>query len=140
MFKRGVKEAFTFYSEVFKNSHIVSLNDIGGGMGSGEIEIEGQRIRGFDGGDHFAFSDAFSLMIDCRDQAEVDYYWEKLAGNGGEEGQCGWVKDRFGLSWQIVPTVLNELLSDPVHGQDVMRVMMQMQKLDINKLQEAAGK
>jgi predicted 3-demethylubiquinone-9 3-methyltransferase (glyoxalase superfamily) len=139
MFNTGVKDAFEFYHSIFKNSQIISMSDMGGAH-SGEIEIEGQRIIGFDGGDHFKFTDGFSLMIDCKDQAEVDYYYDKLLSDGGCESQCGWVTDRFGLSWQVVPSILTELLGDPdpARAQRALQAMMQMKKLDIKKLQDAA--
>lgn len=140
MFNKGVKEAFEFYHSVFKNSKIISLNDMGNGTYSGQMEIEGERLSGFDGGSHFTFTEGFSLMIDCTNQEEVDYYWEKLSGSGGEESQCGWVKDRFGLSWQIVPSVLMTLLGDPnpERAQRAMQAMLSMKKLDIQKLKDAA--
>ncbi|MDQ3099088.1 MAG: VOC family protein [bacterium] len=138
MFNKGVKEAFEFYHSVFKNSKILTMNDMGG-MASGEIEIEGQKLIGFDGGDHFSFTEGFSLMIDCHDQEEVDYYWGALSGNGGEESQCGWVKDRFGLSWQIVPKQLMELMGnpDPKKSQATLQAMLKMQKIIIADLQTA---
>jgi predicted 3-demethylubiquinone-9 3-methyltransferase (glyoxalase superfamily) len=140
MFNKGVKEAFEYYNSVFKNSKIISMNDMGGTF-SGEIEIEGQKLIGFDGGEHFTFTEGFSLMVDCKDQEEVDYYWEKLTANGGEESQCGWLKDRFGVSWQIIPSVLTSLLGDPdsARAQRAMQAMLQMKKINIQGLREAYG-
>ena len=102
-----------------------------------EFQLEGMTIVALNGGPHFKLSEAFSFVVNCQDQAEVDRYWEKLSPDG--TGQCGWVKDKFGLSWQIVPTALPQLLCDPdpQKSQRVMKVMMTMQKLDIAALQRA---
>lgn len=135
MFNKGVKDAFEYYHSVFKNSEILSMTDMGG-MHSGEIVIEGQKIIGFDGGESFQFSEGFSLMIHCKDQEEIDLYWGKLTSNGGEESMCGWVKDKWGLSWQIVPENLSALLSEP--SGRAMQAMLHMKKLDIKKLEDAA--
>jgi len=107
-----------------------------------EFEIEGQDFIALNGGPHFKFNEAVSFVVSCKTQTEVDYYWNKLSA-GGKEVQCGWLKDKFGLSWQIVPTILGELMSDkdPVKSQRVMKAMLKMVKLDINKLKAAyAGK
>jgi predicted 3-demethylubiquinone-9 3-methyltransferase (glyoxalase superfamily) len=103
------------------------------------FELEGQRVVALNGGSDFKLNEAFSLSIDCDDQNEVDYYWEKL-GEGGEHGPCGWLKDRFGLSWQVVPKRLPELLSDPDRekAQRVMAAMLKMGKIEVAELEQAA--
>ena len=106
-----------------------------------EFRLAGAEYFAFDGGPHFKLNEAFSLSIDCRSQAELDDLWEKLS-DGGSEGRCGWVKDRYGLSWQLVPSALLKLLSDPDHAKAgrVMEAMMGMKRLDIRALEEAAGR
>jgi predicted 3-demethylubiquinone-9 3-methyltransferase (glyoxalase superfamily) len=103
-----------------------------------DFQLHGQDFNGINGGPDFKFSEAISLIIRCRDQAEVDQLWEKL-GRGGEPGPCGWIKDKFGLSWQVVPVALDELLSDPdpVKSQRVMAAMLQMGKIDVAELRRA---
>jgi predicted 3-demethylubiquinone-9 3-methyltransferase (glyoxalase superfamily) len=103
-----------------------------------QFELDGQKFVGLNGGPHFKFSEAISFVVNCQSQEEVDYYWDKLSA-GGAEIQCGWLKDKFGLSWQIVPSVLPELLSDPDprKAQRAMQAMMGMKKLDINALKAA---
>jgi len=104
-----------------------------------EFELEGQDFIALNGGPHFKFNEAVSFVVSCKTQTEVDYYWNKLSA-GGKEVQCGWLKDKFGLSWQVVPTILGELMSDkdPVKSQRVMEAMLKMVKLDIKKLKDAA--
>ena len=140
-------EAAEFYCSVFKNS---SVGDIArypeGAPGpAGEImtvsfELDGQRFVGINGGPQFPFTEAVSFQIDCADQAEVDYFWERLTADGGEEIQCGWLKDRFGLSWQVVPAGMEELFNDPDPGrsQRAMQAMLGMKKLDVAALRAAA--
>ena len=99
--------AAKFYTSIFKNSRILSSSPM-----SADVELDGQRLSFFDGGDHFSFSEGISLFVSCKDQAEVDYYWDKLIA-GGTPTQCGWLNDKFGVTWQIIPTRLMELLSDP---------------------------
>ena len=105
-----------------------------------EFELDGVRFTGLNGGPMFKFSEATSFVIDCKDQAEVDHYWDALLADGGAPGQCGWLKDRFGLSWQVVPVELGGLMSDPdsARGSRVIAAMMQMARLDIGKLRAAA--
>ncbi len=105
-----------------------------------EFQLEGQDFIALNGGPHFKFTEAISFVVSCKTQAEVDYYWNKLTADGGKEVQCGWLKDKFGLSWQVVPTILPELLSDKdaAKSQRVMEAMLQMVKLDIKKLKQAA--
>jgi predicted 3-demethylubiquinone-9 3-methyltransferase (glyoxalase superfamily) len=145
-FDANALEAVGFYVSVFKNSRIVHVDrfsDVGPDPEAPivfiEFELNGQPFQAINGGPMFQFSEAISLSVACADQAEVDYYWNTLTKNGGEESQCGWLKDKYGVSWQIVPTVLNEMLrsEDRVRGGQAMRRMLQMQKLDIAELQAA---
>ena len=140
-------EAAEFYCSVFPNSRIVSVAHYpegtpgqAGEVMTVEYELDGQRYVHINGGPQFTFSEAVSFQIDCADQAEVDYYWEKLLDGGGEEGQCGWLKDRYGFSWQVVPAGMDELFSDPDQGraQRAMQAMLQMRKLDVEALRRAA--
>jgi predicted 3-demethylubiquinone-9 3-methyltransferase (glyoxalase superfamily) len=105
-----------------------------------EFEIEGQEFIALNGGPEFKFNESVSFVVNCKTQAEVDYYWKKLAAGGGKEVQCGWLRDKFGVSWQVVPTVLGELMSskDPAKSERVMNAMLKMVKLDIRKLKAAA--
>lgn len=145
-FNNQAEEAANFYVSVFKNSEILEVNRVGEG-GPGEpgsalvvsFKLEGQEVRALNGGPQFSFTEAFSFQIDCNDQAEVDYFWDKLT-QGGEPGPCGWLKDKFGLSWQVIPRRLMELLGDPDPGRTsrAMQAMMQMSKIEITKLEEAA--
>ena len=130
-FNGQAKEAATFYCSIFKNARITADTPM-----VVTFELNGKRFMGLNGGPHFQFNEAISFVVDCDTQEEVDYYWNKLS-EGGEESRCGWLKDRFGVSWQIVPTVLSKLMSDPARGQRVMGALMQMKKLDIAALEEA---
>jgi predicted 3-demethylubiquinone-9 3-methyltransferase (glyoxalase superfamily) len=152
-FNDNAEEAVKFYISIFKKSKIgkIARYDEAGEKVAGrpagsvmtiEFEIEGQDFIALNGGPHFKFNEAVSFVVSCKTQTEVDYYWNKLSA-GGKEVQCGWLKDKFGLSWQIVPTILGELMSDkdPVKSQRVMEAMLKTVKLDINKLKAAyAGK
>lgn len=138
--------AAELYTSVFPNSQILEVTRYGSAGPREEglamtvsFELDGQRVVALNGGSDFKLSEAFSFSIDCDDQDEVDYYWEKL-GEGGEHGPCGWLKDRFGLSWQVVPRRLFELLSDPdkEKAQRVMASMLQMGKLEVDELERAA--
>ncbi len=141
------EEAAAFYTSVFPNSRIVEVARYGeaGPRAAGTVmtvafELDGQPFLALNGGPEFTFNEALSLQIDCRSQEEVDDYWAKLT-DGGEEGPCGWLKDRFGVSWQVVPTRLTELVQDPDAGraQRAMAAMLQMRKIDIAALEEAAN-
>ncbi len=145
-FDTQAEEAAGFYASVFKNSRIVFVAHYpegapgpAGTVMTVEFELEGQRFVGINGGPQFTFSEAISLQITCEDQDEIDYYWERLS-EGGEEGPCGWLKDRFGLSWQVVPTGMEELFSDadPRKAQRAMQAMLAMGKLDVAALRNAA--
>jgi len=140
------EDAAKLYTSVFPNSRIVEVARYGsagprpeGTVMTVSFELDGQPFLALNGGPEFTFSEAVSFQIDCADQVEVDHYWEKLS-EGGEKGPCGWLKDRFGLSWQIVPRVLTELLSDPDRekSQRVMAAMLEMGKLEIAELERAA--
>ena len=139
--------AAELYTSIFPNSRILEVTRYGSAGPREEglamtvsFELEGQRVVALNGGSDFKLNEAFSLSIDCDDQNEVDYYWEKL-GEGGEHGPCGWLKDRFGLSWQVVPTRLPELLgdSDREKSQRVMAAMLKMGKIEIDELERAAA-
>lgn len=145
-FDHQAEQAANFYASIFPNSKVskvVRYNEAGPGpAGSAmtvQFELEGQSFTALNGGPHFKFTEAISFVVHCETQDEVDHYWEKLSAGGGEV-QCGWVKDKFGLSWQVVPNVLPELLSnpDPKKAARVMKAMMTMKKLDIRALQQAA--
>jgi predicted 3-demethylubiquinone-9 3-methyltransferase (glyoxalase superfamily) len=144
-FDNQAEEAINFYTSIFKNSKIVNISRYGEGapvpagqVMTATIEIEGQEIMLLNGGPQFKFTEAFSFMVTCNTQEEVDTLWAKLT-EGGEEGPCGWLKDKFGLSWQVIPDTLGKLLNDPdpVKAQSVMQAMMQMKKIDSAKLMEA---
>lgn len=138
-FDKEAEEAINFYMSVFKNSKIIQVNKMPtGSVMSGRIELEGQQFMVLNGGPMFKFTEAISFLINCETQAEVDDLWEKLSA-GGEPGQCGWLKDKFGVSWQVVPGVLNALLSDPdpKKAGQVMQAMLKMTKMDIQALQDA---
>jgi len=146
-FDTQAEEAMHFYCSVFKNSKIgkvLRYGDAGPGPKGSvmlcSFELEGQQFSALNAGPHFKFNEAISLVVDCKSQEEVDTLWEKLTAGGGRPGDCGWLKDKFGLSWQITPTVLIELIGDPdeAKAQRVMKAMMQMTKIDIAKIQEAA--
>jgi predicted 3-demethylubiquinone-9 3-methyltransferase (glyoxalase superfamily) len=148
-FDNQAEEAAKFYTSIFKNSKIenVTRYDEEGSKVSGRpkgsamtvpFQIEGQEFVALNGGPLFKFTEAISFVVNCETQKEVDYYWEKLTA-GGEEVQCGWVKDKFGLSWQVVPTVLTEMLQDrdPQKAQRVMAAMLKMKKIEIADLKKA---
>jgi|SRR5690606_1262438 len=133
-FDGNLEEAVQFYSGVFK-THVISQNPM-----SAEFEIEGQRFMGLNGGPNFKFNEAVSFFISVETQDEVDYYWNALTANGGAEGQCGWLKDKFGVSWQVIPKTLGRLLGDPdrERAQRVVQAMLKMQKIIIADLEKAA--
>lgn len=101
------------------------------------FELNGNRFMGLNGGPKFTFDEAISFVVNCDTQEEIDYYWEKLTADGGEESMCGWLKDKYGVSWQIVPSVIGELMQDPARAQRVMNVVLQMRKLDLKRMLEA---
>jgi predicted 3-demethylubiquinone-9 3-methyltransferase (glyoxalase superfamily) len=149
-FDHQAEEAAAFYVSIFDHSRITSVNryDDEGSRAAGRLkgsvmtvafELDGQQFTALNGGPHFKFTEAISLVVHCQTQEEVDHFWEKLSA-GGQEVQCGWLKDRFGLSWQVVPKILPELLmnKDPQKAQRAMAAMLKMKKLDIAALKRAA--
>ena len=141
------EEAANFYASVFPNSRILEVTRYGsagprpeGMVMTVSFELDGQRFTALNGGPEFTFTEAISFEVECADQAEVDRYWSALS-DGGQEGPCGWLKDRFGLSWQIIPKRLNELVTDPDRekAQRVMAAMLKMQKIDVDELERAAA-
>ena len=144
-FDQQAEQAANFYVSLFKNSKILGVSRYGEGArrpaGMAMIvtfQMDGQEFMALNGGPEFKFTEAVSLFVNCETQAEVDMYWEKLSA-GGEKGQCGWLKDRFGLSWQIVPTALGELMGgpDPERSRRVMEALLKMSKIDIAMLRNA---
>lgn len=149
-FDHQAEEAAKFYTGIFKNSKILEIaryNDAGRDIHGGKpgsvmtvtFEIDGTTFVALNGGPMFQFTEAISLQIDCQDQQEVDYYWDKLLQGGGKPVQCGWLKDKYGLSWQVVPTILKEMLldKDSAKASRVMDTMLKMVKLDIPTLKKA---
>ncbi|MCW2588513.1 MAG: 3-demethylubiquinone-9 3-methyltransferase [Mycobacterium sp.] len=145
-FNGNLEDAATFYASVFPNSSVEEFaryTEAGpgtpGAVVSGTFELDGTTFIGINGGPEFPFSEAVSFVIDCADQAEVDYYWDRLVA-GGEESQCGWLKDRFGVSWQVVPRRLDELLSDPqpARATAATKAMLGMRKIVIAEVEDAA--
>ena len=152
-FDDQAEEAARFYTSIFKNSKVgrILRYDAEAAKASGrpvgsvltiEFELEGQRFTALNGGPQFKFNESVSFVVYCETQNEVDYFWEKLIANGGQESACGWLKDKFGLSWQVTPTVLIEMLhdKDPKKSERVMNAMMKMGKIDISKLKTAYAK
>lgn len=148
-FDDKAEEAVTFYTSIFRNSKIVKIARYGeagaevSGRPKGTVmtmtfQLEGQEFMALNGGPQFKFTEAISFVVNCQTQEEVDEYWKKLSA-GGQEVQCGWLKDKYGLSWQIVPTILGEMLSDPdpKKAERVMKAMLQMKKIDIKGLKQA---
>ena len=147
-FDNQAEQAAQFYTSIFKNSKILNVSRYGdagpGPKGSVMVvnfQLFGQDFTALNGGPLFKFSEAFSFVVNCENQQEIDEYWGKLTSGGGAGGDCGWLKDKFGFSWQIVPTALNKLLSDkdPEKVNRVMQAMLKMKKLDIATLQQAAA-
>ena len=151
-FDHQAEDAVKFYTAIFKNSKVgrilrygeeaAKISSTGRSVGSVltiEFEMQGQKFVALNGGPLFKFNESISFVVNCETQEEVDYFWEKLTADGGHESQCGWLKDKFGVSWQVVPTVLIDMLhdKDPRKSERVMQAMLQMQKIDINKLKEA---
>jgi len=144
-FDTEAEQAAEFYCSIFANSRIVNVSRYNeaapskaGTVLTVDFELDGQRLTAINGGPQFTFSEAISLMINCKDQEEIDYYWERLT-DGGEEGPCGWLKDRYGLSWQVVPEGVDKLVAGPdqERSKRAMEAMFDMKKLDIAALQAA---
>ena len=139
-FDTQAEEAMNFYVSVFKNAKVNNVSR--GPDGKAFIvafELDGQEFMALNAGPHHKFNEAISMYVDCQDQAEVDYFWNKLTADGGEESMCGWLKDKYGLSWQIVPKQLGELMGnpDPAKSQRVTDAMLKMQKIIVSDLQKA---
>jgi predicted 3-demethylubiquinone-9 3-methyltransferase (glyoxalase superfamily) len=145
-FNNNAEEAANFYCSVFKNSRILNTARYGesgagpkGTVMTVEFELDGQRFVGLNGGPQFKFTEAISLVVNCETQEEVDYYWEKLS-EGGQKVECGWLKDKYGLSWQVVPNIVFELFQGDQEQVDrVMKAVMTMKKLDVEELKKAAN-
>jgi predicted 3-demethylubiquinone-9 3-methyltransferase (glyoxalase superfamily) len=139
-FDTQAEEAMNYYLSVFKNGKAKSVQRVQGRVMGVEFELEGQPFMALNGGAASKFTESVSFFVSCETQAEIDRLWTTLIGDGGEESRCGWLKDKFGLSWQIIPTALGRLLSgggDAARAQRVLQAMLQMQKLDIATLQRA---
>jgi predicted 3-demethylubiquinone-9 3-methyltransferase (glyoxalase superfamily) len=145
-FDTEAEEAAKFYTSIFKNSKITNVSYFGeaGPREAGlvltvDFELDGQRFTAINGGPEFKFSEAISLLINCETQEEIDEFWDKLLEGGGEESQCGWLRDKYGLSWQVTPKQLDELLTTgtPAQRDGVMREMLQMVKIDLKVLEDA---
>jgi predicted 3-demethylubiquinone-9 3-methyltransferase (glyoxalase superfamily) len=137
-FDGQAQEAAAFYTKIFPQSRVISESPM-----NVVFELQGQTFYGLNGGPQFKFTEAISLFVSCKDQKEVDYYWEALTAGGGAPGRCGWLKDKFGLSWQIIPEALPRLMGDPDRqkADRAVQAMLQMQKIDVAKLEAAhAGK
>ena len=146
-FNDTAEEAAQFYTSLFPNSKVVSVARYGeagpgpkGSVMTVNFHLQGQDFIGLNGGPQFAFTEAVSFVISCETQEEIDQYWGRLTADGGTPSQCGWLKDKFGLSWQVVPTALSRLLQagDGARSARVMKALLQMQKIDIERLQQAA--
>ena len=147
-FDTQAEEAANFYTSIFKNSRILEVSHFGEGaprpagmVMTVSFVLDGQELIALNGGPEFTFDEAISLQVYCETQDEVDELWSKLTEGGGEESQCGWLKDKYGLSWQIIPTRLMELLNDPdpARSQRAMQAMLQMRKIDVPTLEKAAA-
>jgi predicted 3-demethylubiquinone-9 3-methyltransferase (glyoxalase superfamily) len=128
-FNNNGAEAAAFYVSVFNNATIISTNPI-----VTVFELDGLQLMILNGGDKYKLTEAFSLTISCDTQQEIDYYWNTLTANGGEESNCGWLKDKYGVSWQVVPSILGQLMNNPEKAPKVIEAFMQMKKFDIEKL------
>jgi predicted 3-demethylubiquinone-9 3-methyltransferase (glyoxalase superfamily) len=140
-FDGKAEEAAKFYVSVFPNSRLGEISQFGGSVLVAEFFLDGKPYYGLNGGPEFHFTEAVSFAVSCKDQEEVDYYWNTLTADGGEESMCGWLKDKYGLSWQIIPIRLNELMTDPdpERANRTMQAMLQMRKIDIATLERAAN-
>ena len=145
-FDGKAEEAMSFYTSIFPNSKVRNVSRCGdsgpgpkGSVMSATFELEAQEFIALNGGPMFSFTPAVSFFVHCKTQEEVDFYWDKLSAGGGEKSRCGWLKDKFGLSWQVVPDALGQMLSDtdPARPGHVMKAMMQMDKIDIGRLKQA---
>ena len=144
-FNTNVEEAIVFYTSIFKDSKIKTVSRYGksgpgpeGSIMTAQLELNGQEFLALNGGPHFKFTEAISFVVSCKDQEEIDYFWEALSKNG-EQSQCGWLKDQFGLSWQVVPSEMGTIMggSNPEGRERAMQAMMHMTKLNVKELQDA---
>ena len=138
-FDSQAEDAMNFYASIFRHSRVISVNRAGGRTMSVDFEIENQRIMALNGGPLHQFNESFSLFVSCETQTEIDDYWEKLTADGGTPGRCGWLKDKYGLSWQVIPKAFGALLggNDGARTKRVVDAMMEMGKLDLARLQRA---
>ena len=138
-FDTQAEEAMNFYASIFERSKVTSVNRAQGKVMTVQFELEGQAFMALNAGPQFPFTEAISFFVGCETQQEIDELWAKLAGDGGAPSRCGWLKDKFGLSWQIVPNTLGRMLNDkdPAKSKRVMDAMLQMGKLDLKRLQQA---
>ena len=142
-FNGNIEEALNLYTSIFKNSKVINERRTGdpktGKIFTATFQLEDQEFMALDGGPHYKFNPAVSFFVNVKTQEEVDYFWSKLIANGGAESRCGWLVDKFGLSWQIIPETLSNYLNDPdpVKSQRVMNAMLLMNKIDVKKLDEA---
>jgi len=138
-FDTQAEEAMNFYTSVFKRSKVTSINRAQGKVMSVQFELEGQKFMALNAGPQFPFTEAISFFVGCETQEEIDELWAKLTADGGATSRCGWLKDRFGLSWQIIPNALGRMLNDTnaAKSKQVMNALLQMDKLDLKRLQEA---
>ena len=138
-FDTQAEEAMNFYMSIFKDAKVIAVSRANGKVLSVQFELQGQRFYGLNGGPHFKFNEAISFFVGVETQQEIDELWDKLIAEGGAPSRCGWLKDRFGLSWQVIPNALGRMLSDPdpAKSQRAMQAMLQMNKLDLAALQKA---
>ena len=138
-FDTQAEDAMNFYSSIFKRSKVVSVNRAQGKVMSVQFELEGQQFMALNAGPLFKFTEAISFFVACETQEEIDELWGKLTADGGSPSRCGWLKDKFGLSWQIIPSTLGQMLNDKdaVKSKRVMDAMLQMNKIDLKHLQQA---
>jgi predicted 3-demethylubiquinone-9 3-methyltransferase (glyoxalase superfamily) len=138
-FDTQAEEAMNFYASIFKHSKVIATNRVQGRVMSVQFELEGQKFMALNAGPMFKFTEAISFFVGCETQQEIDEYWSKLLADGGSASRCGWLKDKFGLSWQIVPNALGRMLSDKdaAKSKRVMDALLQMEKLDLKGLQQA---
>jgi predicted 3-demethylubiquinone-9 3-methyltransferase (glyoxalase superfamily) len=138
-FDTQAEEAMNLYASIFKSSKVLSVNRAQGRVMSVQFELEGQKFMALNAGPHHKFNEAVSFFVGCETQQEIDELWTKLTVDGGEPGRCGWLKDKFGLSWQIIPNTLGQMLGDkdPARSARVVNAMLQMGQLDLRELQQA---
>ena len=138
-FDTQAEEAMNFYASIFKRSRVISVNRADGKVMSVQFELEGQQFMALNAGPHFKFTEAISFFVGCETQQEIDELWAKLTADGGAPSRCGWLKDKFGLSWQIIPNALGRMLGDKdaVKSKRALNAMLQMDKLDLEQLEQA---